>query len=61
MGNLLAICGISVPCGFDAGGLPIGLMVHAKARGEAMALRAALAFEQATDWHQRRPDLGWVG
>jgi aspartyl-tRNA(Asn)/glutamyl-tRNA(Gln) amidotransferase subunit A len=61
IGNLLGLCAISVPCGFDAKGLPIGLMIHAKPRDEALAVRAALAFETATDWHQRRPDLGWIG
>jgi aspartyl-tRNA(Asn)/glutamyl-tRNA(Gln) amidotransferase subunit A len=62
IGNLLGLCGISVPCGFSAGGMPIGLMIHAKPRDEALALRAAAAFEAATQWHQRLPDLGhWEG
>ena len=62
IGNLLGLCGVSVPCGFSADGLPIGLMIHAKARGEALALRAAAAFEAASEWHQRMPDLGhWEG
>ena len=60
MGNLLGLCAVSLPCGFGQGGLPIGLMIHAKAQDEPMALRAALAFEQASEWHQRRPDLGWA-
>jgi aspartyl-tRNA(Asn)/glutamyl-tRNA(Gln) amidotransferase subunit A len=59
IGNLLGLCGVSVPCGFSPEGLPIGLMIHAKARDEALALRAALAFEAATDWHEQRPDLGF--
>jgi aspartyl-tRNA(Asn)/glutamyl-tRNA(Gln) amidotransferase subunit A len=59
IGNLLGLCGISVPCGFSPRGLPIGLMIHAKARDEAMALRAALAFEAATEWHKQRPDLSF--
>jgi aspartyl-tRNA(Asn)/glutamyl-tRNA(Gln) amidotransferase subunit A len=57
IGNLLNLCAVSVPCGFSADGLPIGLMIHAKAGDEALALRAALAFEAASDWHQRKPDL----
>jgi Asp-tRNA(Asn)/Glu-tRNA(Gln) amidotransferase A subunit family amidase len=36
------------------------LMIHAKAQDEPMALRAALAFEQASEWHQCRPDLSWA-
>lgn len=61
IGNLLGLCAVTVPCGFGASGMPIGLMVHAKARDEATALRAALAFERATDWHQKFPDLNWAG
>jgi aspartyl-tRNA(Asn)/glutamyl-tRNA(Gln) amidotransferase subunit A len=57
IGNLLGLCAISVPCGFDDRGLPIGLMIHGKPRDEAKVLRAALAFEAATDWHQRRPEV----
>ena len=60
VGNLLGICAVSVPCGMDAEGLPVGLMIHAKARDEATALRAARAFETATDWYERVPELGWA-
>jgi aspartyl-tRNA(Asn)/glutamyl-tRNA(Gln) amidotransferase subunit A len=60
MGNLLGLCAVSLPCGFGQGGFPIGLMIHAKAQDEPMALRAALAFEQASEWHQCRPDLSWA-
>ncbi len=59
--NLLGICAISVPCGFTRAGLPIGLMINGKARGEAMVLRIARAYEQASEWHRRRPDLAWAG
>ena len=48
---------MSLPCGFSREGLPIGLMIYAKPFAEAMALRAAWAYEQATEWHTRRPDL----
>ena len=54
--NLAGICGLSVPCGF-AGGLPIGLQLIGPAFGEERVLRAAYAYEQATDWHTRRPLL----
>jgi hypothetical protein len=38
----------------------IGLMIYAKPFDEATALRVAWAYEQATDWHRRRPDLAWA-
>ena len=60
VGNILALCAVALPCGFTRDGLPIGLMVYAKPFDEAMALRVAWAYEQATDWHRRRPDLGWA-
>jgi Asp-tRNA(Asn)/Glu-tRNA(Gln) amidotransferase A subunit family amidase len=46
---------ISVPCGFTRGGLPIGLQISGPPGGEAVVLRLARAYEQATDWHSRRP------
>jgi len=55
--NLAGICGLSLPCGFDADGLPIGLQVMGPALGEQQILRVAFAYEQATDWHTRRPPL----
>ena len=61
LGNLLNFCAVSVPCGFTSGGLPIGLMIYAKPFAEDMALRVAYAFEQATEWHTRHPDLAWLG
>ncbi|MDH3715874.1 MAG: amidase family protein, partial [Gammaproteobacteria bacterium] len=60
IGNMLNLCGVSVPCGFDPSGMPIGLTVYAKPFHEEMALRVAHAYEQATEWHARRPDLGWA-
>jgi aspartyl-tRNA(Asn)/glutamyl-tRNA(Gln) amidotransferase subunit A len=53
--NLAGNCGLSVPCGFDQQGLPIGLQLIGPAFGEATILRAAYAYEQATDWRARRP------
>lgn len=55
--NLAGICGINVPCGFDAQGLPIGMQIMGPALGEMTVLRVAYAYEQATDWHTRRPPL----
>ena len=60
LGNILALCSVVLPCGFTRDGLPIGLMIYAKPFGEATALRVAWAYEQATPWHQRHPDLGWA-
>jgi aspartyl-tRNA(Asn)/glutamyl-tRNA(Gln) amidotransferase subunit A len=51
--NLAGTCGMSVPCGFSAAGLPIGLQLIGKPFGEAELLRAGYAFEQATQWHRR--------
>ena len=60
VGNLLGLCGLTVPCGFTAKGLPVGLMIHGKACAEATILRIGYAFEQATSWHQQTPDLSWI-
>ena len=61
IGNVLNLCGLSVPCGFTSQGLPIGLMIYGKPFTEDVVLRVGYAFEQATNWHLRRPDLAWVG
>ena len=53
--NLAGIPGISVPCGFSSGGLPIGLQLLGPPFGEAEILQTAYAFEQATDFHLRKP------
>jgi aspartyl-tRNA(Asn)/glutamyl-tRNA(Gln) amidotransferase subunit A len=55
--NLAGICGISLPCGFDGNGLPIGLQILGPAFGEEIILRAAHAYEQATEWHTRKPQI----
>ena len=57
IGNLLDLCGLSVPCGFTRGGLPIGLAIYGRSRGEETVLQVGHAFQQATDWHRRHPDL----
>ena len=53
--NLSASCGLSLPCGFDEAGLPIGLQLIGDTLQEATILNAAYAYEQATDWHKRHP------
>ena len=60
LGNLLGLCGVSVPCGFTALGLPIGLMVYAAPFREDLALRVARAYERAAAWPPRVPDLFWA-
>jgi aspartyl-tRNA(Asn)/glutamyl-tRNA(Gln) amidotransferase subunit A len=52
--NLAGTCALSVPAGFSAAGLPIGLQLIGKPFGEETILRAAHAFEQATEWHTRK-------
>jgi aspartyl-tRNA(Asn)/glutamyl-tRNA(Gln) amidotransferase subunit A len=53
--NLLEMCALAVPSGFTAAGLPLSLQVACRPYGEAMALRIGWAYQQATDWHSRRP------
>ena len=53
--SLAGICGVSLPCGFDGSGLPIGMQMLAPAFRESRLLGAAHRFQQATVWHQRRP------
>ena len=61
IGNVLNMCGLSLPCGFTKQGLPIGLMIYAKPFQENIALRAGYAFQEVTNWHRRRPDISWIG
>jgi aspartyl-tRNA(Asn)/glutamyl-tRNA(Gln) amidotransferase subunit A len=57
--NLAGIPAISIPCGFTAAGLPIGLQLMAPKMGEEKLLHGAFAYEQATGWRsQRQPKLG---
>ena len=55
--NLSGFPAMSIPCGFDALGLPIGLQVAGPPWQEARVLRVGDAYQQATDWHRRRPPL----
>ena len=55
--NYLGLPAISVPCGFDPNGLPIGLQLAARPFAEARLLAAADAFQRDTDWHARRPPV----
>jgi aspartyl-tRNA(Asn)/glutamyl-tRNA(Gln) amidotransferase subunit A len=55
--NLAGIPGISIPCGFNSAGLPIGLQIIGKPFDEETVLRVAYAFEQQTDYRRRKPSL----
>lgn len=55
--NLWGIPAISIPCGFTMSGFPIGLQIAAPHWQETTALALAHAYEQATDWHKRRPPI----
>jgi len=55
--SMAGLPAVSVPCGFSAGGLPIGLQLIGRPFDEARLLAAAHAYEQATPWHTLRPEL----
>ncbi len=48
---------VSIPCGFTTAGLPVGLMIAGPRFSEGRVLALARAYEQATEWHKRRPAL----
>ncbi len=53
--NLAGLPGLSLPCGFDAQGLPIGLQIIGNVLREDVMLQVAYAYEQATEWHLKAP------
>jgi aspartyl-tRNA(Asn)/glutamyl-tRNA(Gln) amidotransferase subunit A len=55
--NLAGIPGVSIPCGFTTGGLPIGLQLLSPPFDEERMLRIGRMYEAATDWHTRRPKV----
>ncbi len=55
--NLAGLPAISLPCGFDKQGLPIGIQLIGNVLKEDVLLNVAYAYEQATAWHQRSPNL----
>jgi aspartyl-tRNA(Asn)/glutamyl-tRNA(Gln) amidotransferase subunit A len=55
--NLAGLPALSLPCGFDGEGMPIGLQIIGKHFDEATILRLAHAYEQATEWHKRKANL----
>ncbi|MDZ4876675.1 MAG: Glutamyl-tRNA(Gln) amidotransferase subunit A [Chroococcidiopsis cubana SAG 39.79] len=55
--NLAGLPGLSLPCGFDLNGLPIGMQLIANVLREDQLLAVAYAYEQSTEWHLRSPSL----
>lgn len=55
--NVYGLPTISIPCGFTSSGLPVGMQISGPRFGEAKVLALAHAYEQATDWHKRRPPV----
>jgi aspartyl-tRNA(Asn)/glutamyl-tRNA(Gln) amidotransferase subunit A len=55
--NILGLPAISIPCGFTAAGLPVGLQITGGPFAETTVLALAHAYEQATEWHKRRPPV----
>ena len=53
--NALELCALAIPNGFTAGGLPLSLQIVCRGYDEETALRIGWAYQQATDWHERRP------
>src|SRR3990170_2535746 len=56
--NLAGIPGLTLPCGFTGDGLPVGLQILGRDFDEERILQIAYAYEQATEWHKRRAELG---
>jgi aspartyl-tRNA(Asn)/glutamyl-tRNA(Gln) amidotransferase subunit A len=55
--NLAGLPALALPCGFSASGLPLSLQLAGRPFDEATVLRAGHAYEQATEWHRRRPPV----
>jgi aspartyl-tRNA(Asn)/glutamyl-tRNA(Gln) amidotransferase subunit A len=58
--NLAGIPGMSIPCGFTSGNLPVGMQLLAKPFSESTLLKTGHAYQQATDHHTRRPPLNAI-
>ena len=56
--SLAGLPALSLPCGFTEAGLPIGMQLVGRLWEEGTILQVGHAYEQATDWHKRRPPLG---
>lgn len=60
-GNVTGLPTLNLPCGFSKDGLPIGMQISGRPLDEKTLLRAGLAYEKATTWHQRHPELIGAG
>lgn len=58
IGNLCGLPALSVPCGFTAGGLPVGIQFLAQPLEDSNVVTVAEDFQARTDWHHKRPPLG---
>ena len=58
--NYLGLPSLTVPCGFTSSGLPIGLQIGGRPLAEETILKVAHAYEQATDWHNRKPPNSYL-
>ena len=56
--NFTGLPALALPCGFSTSGLPLSLQIAGRAFEEATVLRVGHAYEQATEWHTRRPPVG---
>lgn len=57
IGNFCGLPAISVPCGFDEHGLPVGLQFIGRALDDAKVIQAAQLYQSRTDWHKRQPSI----
>ena len=55
--NLAGIPAVSVPCGFGANGMPVGMQLIGNAFDEPKLVRAAYAFQKETDFHTKKPEM----
>ena len=55
--NLAGLPGMSIPCGFDEAGLPIGMQLISNVLREDILFHVAHAYEQATEWHKKQPQI----
>ncbi|MNT77679.1 Glutamyl-tRNA(Gln) amidotransferase subunit A [compost metagenome] len=60
-GNYVNACGLALPAGFTADGLPLGVQLLGKPNDEGVLGKIGMAFQAVTDWHRQRPDLKAVG
>ena len=56
--NVAGVPALSIPCGFSDGNLPLSLQIVGRPMADGLLMRVAHAYQQATDWHLRRPPLG---